>query len=55
MRKITKKFKKGEKVAILGANGACKTTLINIIMGLYRPTSGEVLKILKCYSCCEFK
>lgn len=34
-------IRKGEKVFLLGPNGCGKTTLIKIIMGMYRPTAGE--------------
>ena len=37
------KWKKGEKLAIVGYNGAGKTTLIKLIMGLYPVTSGKIL------------
>jgi ATP-binding cassette subfamily C protein len=32
----------GEKVAIVGASGGGKTTLVQILLGLYAPRSGEV-------------
>ena len=35
--------KKGEMVALLGANGAGKTTVLKAISGLVRPAAGEIL------------
>ncbi|SCG83002.1 simple sugar transport system ATP-binding protein [Proteiniborus sp. DW1] len=35
-------LKKGETHVLLGENGAGKTTLMNILYGLYMPTSGEI-------------
>ena len=32
----------GERVALVGANGSGKTTLVKILLGLFRPTAGEV-------------
>lgn len=37
------KVNKGENIAIVGENGAGKTTAIKILCGLYYPTSGSVL------------
>ena len=56
MRNITKRFpgvtanddisislKKGEVLALLGENGAGKSSLMNILVGLYRADSGTIL------------
>ena len=44
LRKITMRFEEGKKYSILGMNGAGKSTIAYIIMGLegYKPTSGRV-------------
>ena len=33
---------KGDVVAILGPNGSGKTTMLNLALGLYQPSSGEI-------------
>lgn len=40
---ITLTIKKGEHIGIRGESGAGKTTLFNLLLGLYEPTSGEIL------------
>ena len=37
------KIKPGEKVALVGLNGAGKTTCVKLLCGLYRPTAGRIL------------
>lgn len=35
-------IKKGEKIAVVGLNGAGKTTMVKLLCGLYRPTAGSI-------------
>lgn len=37
------KIRDGEKLSIVGLNGAGKTTIVKLICGLYRPTKGVIL------------
>jgi branched-chain amino acid transport system ATP-binding protein len=43
IRGINVLIKEGECVCIIGANGAGKTTVLKTIMGLKKPTTGEIL------------
>jgi len=43
LRKISMNIEKGEIVAILGANGAGKTSLLRTISGLEKPSSGSIV------------
>lgn len=40
---MTFKVNKGENIAIVGENGAGKTTAIKLLCGLYYPTKGDIL------------
>ncbi|MEG1152261.1 MAG: ABC transporter ATP-binding protein [Oscillospiraceae bacterium] len=42
LNNINLKIKSGETIAIVGENGAGKSTIAKLIMGLYTPTSGKV-------------
>lgn len=43
IRNVSFSVEAGEKVAIVGRSGAGKSTIINLIMGMYRPSEGNVL------------
>ena len=43
LKGITLGLKKGEIVALLGSNGAGKTTVLKTISGLIRPVAGEII------------
>jgi ATP-binding cassette, subfamily B, bacterial CvaB/MchF/RaxB len=43
LRNVTFKVTKGESLAIVGPSGGGKTTLMKLMLGLLRPTEGEVL------------
>lgn len=40
---LSLKISRGEYLGIRGASGVGKTTLFNLLLGLYRPTEGEIL------------
>ncbi len=42
-KNLSLKIKKGQRLAIVGINGAGKTTFIKLLCRLYEPTSGEIL------------
>jgi len=42
LKNINLTIKKGEKIGIVGGTGSGKSTLVDIIMGLLTPTSGEI-------------
>lgn len=37
------RIEKGQKIALVGSNGAGKTTIVKLLCGFYLPTDGEVL------------
>lgn len=37
------KINKGETIGLIGRNGAGKSTILKVISGIYKPTSGEVI------------
>ena len=43
IKNLNFKIHKGEKLAIVGENGAGKSTIIKLITGLFKPTSGQIL------------
>ena len=47
------KFLEGERVGLIGHNGAGKTTFLRLISGIYSHTSGEFYKNIKIYPIIE--
>ncbi len=43
LHRISFKIRSGEKVALVGPTGAGKSTIVNLLVGLYPPDSGQVL------------
>jgi ABC-type multidrug transport system fused ATPase/permease subunit len=43
LKEINLEIDRGEKVAFVGESGSGKSTLVDLITGLYKPTSGKVL------------
>ncbi len=43
IRNVNLKINAGERIALVGLNGAGKTTMVKLISGLLRPTEGEIL------------
>ena len=43
LKNVSFKIKADEKIALVGNNGAGKTTIVKLLCGLYPPTSGEIL------------
>ncbi|WP_315080671.1 ABC transporter ATP-binding protein [uncultured Clostridium sp.] len=42
IKDINLTFNRGEKIAFIGRNGSGKTSLMNILLRLYKPTSGSI-------------
>ncbi len=40
---VSFKINKGEKIAIVGSNGAGKSTIIKLLVGIYTPSCGQVI------------
>ena len=43
LKDFSLKVKPGQRVAIVGSSGCGKSTVANLVMGLYKPWSGEIL------------
>lgn len=43
IRELNSRVGRGEVLGLIGPNGSGKTTFLNLITGIYRPTSGDIL------------
>jgi ABC-2 type transport system ATP-binding protein/lipopolysaccharide transport system ATP-binding protein len=43
LRNISLSIKAGDRVALIGSNGAGKTTILRVMAGVYQPSSGDVI------------
>lgn len=43
LKNINLKIKPGEKIAVVGKSGSGKSSLIKLMLGLYRPSEGDIL------------
>lgn len=43
LKPVNLTIKAGEVIFVVGANGSGKSTLVNLLTGLYKPTSGKIL------------
>ena len=43
LRGLNIEFKKGKTTALVGASGAGKSTIVNLLLGLYEPTQGRIM------------
>jgi ATP-binding cassette subfamily C protein len=43
LKNISLKAKKGQKIALIGSSGSGKSTIAQLMVGLYAPTGGEIL------------
>jgi len=43
LRHVNLRIREGERIGIVGLTGSGKTSLINLLLGFYKPTRGEIL------------
>jgi branched-chain amino acid transport system ATP-binding protein len=43
IKELSSRINRGEVLGLIGPNGSGKTTFLNLITGIYKPTSGDIL------------
>ncbi len=51
IQRMSFEIKKGEKIGIVGGTGSGKTTTLDLLIGLLKPTGGEIFIDSQCISC----